>query len=236
MHDRSLGRAVDEIENLRHGFNTANLLAGSADHVGKPAFQRKFDFANDLGVGLLHVGNTAHHLDLLCRRKANENLARLVMRQMTHDQRDCLRMLFLNEGEQVLALRLLQKRERRALNLGLNLLDDLLGGLGIKRILQQTAGVIEAALAHISLRHRQRIELADHLLTEFLGHIAQRRKGARDFLDHFGRHLLEQLSCAIGVEQQQQDRALQRAVDFVRRFWKFGAGAEGHRRILSNSS
>ena len=169
----------------------ADLLARGTNHVGETTLQRALDFANHFRIGLLHVGDTAHHFDLLRGRKTNEHFARLVMRQVTHDQRDGLRMLFLNEGEQVLALRLLQKRKRRLLNLRLNLLNDFICSLRIQRVFQEVARIVETAFTHIALRHRERIELADDTLSQFFRHITKRGECARDLFHRFGGHFLE---------------------------------------------
>ena len=89
--------------------------------------QAALHFLDHFRVGLLHVGDALDHFDLLLAGQADENFARLLRREMGEDQRDRLRMLVLNERQQVFALRLLQKRERRGLHLLRDLLDDARG-------------------------------------------------------------------------------------------------------------
>ena len=73
--------------------------------------QAALDFLDDLGVGLLHVGDALDHLDLLLAGQADQDFAGL-RRQVGQDQRDGLRVLVLDERQQVLALGLLQEGKR----------------------------------------------------------------------------------------------------------------------------
>ena len=93
----------------------------------QPVFEPALDFLDHLGIGLLHVGDALHNFDLLLAGQADEDFARLLRRKMGQDQRDRLRMLILNERQQVFAFRFLKERKRRGLDLLGDLLDDAIG-------------------------------------------------------------------------------------------------------------
>ena len=66
-------------------------------------FQSPLHFLDHLGIGLLHVRHALDDLDLLLARQADQNFTGLERRQVCEDQRDRLRMLVLDERQQVLA-------------------------------------------------------------------------------------------------------------------------------------
>ena len=117
------------------------------------------DLLDDLRVGLLHVGDALDDLDLLLHGQPGQDLRRLVVRQVAHDQRDGLRVLILDERQQVLALGLLQEAERRLLHLRLDLLQHPLGRLAVQRLLEQHLRVLQPALVDVLARDRQAVEL-----------------------------------------------------------------------------
>ena len=63
--------------------------------------QPALDFLDHLGVRLLHVGDALDDLDLLLARQADEDFRCLLRRKVRQDQRDRLRMLVLDERQQV---------------------------------------------------------------------------------------------------------------------------------------
>ncbi len=79
--------------------------------------QPALDFLDNLGVCLFHVGHALDHLDLLLAGQSHEDLAGLLRRKVGEDQRDGLRMLILDERQQVLAFGPLQECKRRRGNL-----------------------------------------------------------------------------------------------------------------------
>jgi hypothetical protein len=76
---------------------------------------------------------------------------RLLRRQVREDQRDRLRVLVLDERQQVFALGLLQERERRGLHLLRDLLDHALGVVFGEGFSQQRLGVFQAAFAEVGV-------------------------------------------------------------------------------------
>src|SRR5262249_12846482 len=137
-----------------------------------------------------------------------KNLASLVVRQVAHDQRDRLRVLVLNERQQVLRLGLLQKRERRLPHLRRNLLHDPVGLFRIEALRQQLLRIIQPPLRRPRLRQRQLIELRKHLVPHRLRHVPQRRQLPRHLLDRLGLQLLENQRRRLLVQPQQQNRRL----------------------------
>jgi hypothetical protein len=76
----------------------------------RPALEPLLHLPDHLGVGLLHVRDPLDDLELLGERQPDQDLRRLVVREVAQDQRDRLRVLVLDERQQVLALRPLQER------------------------------------------------------------------------------------------------------------------------------
>ena len=150
------------------------------------------------------------------------------MGQVTDDHGDGLGMLVLDEGEDVLAFSLLDEREGRLLDLGLNLLDDLLGDLGIQRVLQEHLGIVQTALLVILAGKVERIELFDDLLDEFGGHITQRGEGASDVLDHFRGQLAEQRTGRIVIDGEQENGGPGYAVNLIDVLGQLLSGPQRH--------
>ena len=74
--------------------------------AARAMFEAAFDFLDDLGIGLLHIRDAFHDLDLLCPRRPTRTSACRGL-EVGEDQGDRLRMLVLNESQQVFAFRLL---------------------------------------------------------------------------------------------------------------------------------
>ena len=115
-----------------------------------------------LGVGLLHIGHPLDDLDLLLAGQTDEDFRGLVIRQVAENQGNRLRMLVLNERQQVVAFGFLKERERRALDLMGNLLNDLVGHLAVQTVAQQILGVFQPAFGHPRLGQGELIVFLDH--------------------------------------------------------------------------
>ena len=100
-----------------------------------------------------------------CAGQADHDFARLLRRQVSQDQRDRLRVLVLNERQQIFALGLLQERERRGLHLLGDLLDDPLAPLPRSAIFSATAlWRIRARLPKVVVGEGEAVKLAEDLL------------------------------------------------------------------------
>ena len=125
VHDRSLGLPVAEVEDLRDGGGPPHPVHRMHQHVREPAFQPAFDLADHHRVGLFHVGDPLNDLDLLFLGQTHQDLRRLVVREVRDDQGDGLRMFILDEGQQVLALGLLEEGKGRLLRATSDVLEHL---------------------------------------------------------------------------------------------------------------
>ena len=121
--------AVGEVEYLGDRLDAAGLLVFLDDDGREAAFEALLDLLDDLGIGVLHRRDAAHDLELLGRRKAREHFGRLLGLEVRQHQRYGLRMLLLDEREEVGALRFLEERERRGADGLLDGLEYLVGFL-----------------------------------------------------------------------------------------------------------
>jgi len=130
---------------------------------------------------------------------------------MRQNQRDRLRVFVLNERQKVFALRLLQERKRRGLNLLDHLLDDLGGHVVIHGLADQGLGVFQAAFVQIGIGNGKVVELPEDFLADGDGDFTEAGDFAADFLDRFGRQALENLRRLLLRERQQQHRGFANA-------------------------
>ena len=96
----------------------------------------------------------------LCAGQAHHDFAGLLRGKMGQDQGDRLRMLILNERQEIFRLGLLKERERRGLHLLGHLLDDPLGILFRQRFQQQGFRVFQPTFAHPAVGQREVVEFA----------------------------------------------------------------------------
>jgi hypothetical protein len=165
-------------------------------------FESSLDLLDHLGVGLLHVGNALHDLDLLLRGQPHQDLAGLLRRQVRQDQRDRLRVLVLDEREEVFRLGLLEERERRGRDLLGDLLDGALGIVDRQRLTQQRLGILQPALGQVCVRERGVVELAEDFLARAYGDLTHRSDLARHLFDCLRRQTLEDLRCLVLTQRQ----------------------------------
>ncbi len=100
---------IRQVEHFGHGLDAAGLLEGLVDHGRQPVLQPALHLLDHLRVGLLHRGDPLDDLDLLGRRQPRQDLRGLHRLQVRQDQGDGLRVLVLDERQQVVAFRFLQK-------------------------------------------------------------------------------------------------------------------------------
>ena len=111
FHQRPFGRAIGNVEHLGHRLNAAGVLEALAHDARHAAFEALLDFANDLGVRAAHRRDAADDRDAALFRQTSQDFGAEAGRQVRHDQRDGLRMLIDNVGEQVLAINIPQEAE-----------------------------------------------------------------------------------------------------------------------------
>src|SRR5688572_9078560 len=99
---------------------------------------------------------------------------------MREDERDRLRVLVLDERQQVFRLGLLQETERRRLDLLRDLLDRLLGVGFAQRLAQQRLGVFKAAFGEVRVGQREVVKLGEDVLARRKRYLAERRDLAAD--------------------------------------------------------
>jgi hypothetical protein len=80
---------------------STDLLESLAEHVGQTCFQTRFDFVDDFRVGLIHIGHTLDHFQLLGAGQTRQNFRGFMERQVRDNQRDCLGMFILNKRQKV---------------------------------------------------------------------------------------------------------------------------------------
>ncbi len=133
---------------------------------------------------------------------------------MGQDQRDGLRMLILNERQQVFALGFLQERERRGLHLLGDLLDDAVGIVVAERFAEQGLGVFQAAFAEIGVGQGEVVEFAEDFLSGLDGDFADAGDLAADLFDGFGGKTLEDFGGLFLAEREEQDGGFSDAAEF----------------------
>jgi hypothetical protein len=228
FHDRLLGGTVGEVQDFRNRRHAAGLFHALHEHVRESHLKPTLDLFDDVGVGLLHIRYTLDHLDLLLHREADEDLRGLVVRQVAEDQGDRLRVLILDEREQVLALCALEKAERLLLDLRLDLLEDPLGHLGVEGVLEDRLGVVEVALAQVLGCESEVVELCNNPAAQFRRDPPQAGELACHRLHHFGRHLLEDRRGIFLTKCEEEDRRLADAVEVGGVVGEFLVGLAGH--------
>ncbi len=90
----------------------------------------------------------------------------------------------------------------------LNLAEDHVGELGVRRFLKQNLGVVEAAFISVLHRQRVRIKLPNDGVSQIARHIAKPGKLARDILHRFRLKLLHECRCGRRVQGKQENRCL----------------------------
>ena len=111
-----LRRAVDDVEDLGHAGHAAGVLELLAHHARHAVLQPLLHLLDDLRAGLPHGGHAADHRQLAVGGQPADDLGRLLRRQVGEDQGDGLRVLVDDEGQQVLAVDLLQEAEGEGLD------------------------------------------------------------------------------------------------------------------------
>jgi hypothetical protein len=89
--------------------DAAGFFEGLTYNVAEAVFQTALDFFDDLRICLFHVGDALDNFHLLLAGKTDKNFAGFLRRQMCQNERDGLRMLILNECQQIFAFSFLKE-------------------------------------------------------------------------------------------------------------------------------
>jgi hypothetical protein len=159
LHDGFFGAAVHAVEHLGHGAHAAGRRHLLGEDAGDVALQDLLDLHDDVGRGALHHGDALGHVHLDLAGQGREDGRPMLGVEMRQDERDGLRMLVLDEVEQLLRVGALDEVERRHLQRALQAVDDLDGTLLAQRLFKDVTRVVDTALADVLLSHGQLIGL-----------------------------------------------------------------------------
>ncbi len=174
------------------------------DECRELALEYALHLADDLRRGAVHRRNALSDIGLGIRRQGRENGRRLLRLEISHDERYGLRMLVLDEVQQLRRIGLAQEIERTYLQTRCQAVQDVHSLLGTERLLEHALRILETAGRDIILGHRHLIELADDGCLLLRCHLLMISDLERDALDLIVIEMLEYLGRVLRPQRDKQ--------------------------------
>jgi hypothetical protein len=166
LEDRLLGRAPGQVEDVGHRGNTPDALKALGHEAGEAFLEAALDLLDDVGAGLVHVGNARDDLDLAIGREPVRISADMVGGTCESTSAMVWGCSSLRKVSRFSLLGLLQEDKRLLVDLVLDGRDDAAGLVGGQRFWQQGPGPGQAAGVDVLPRQDQVVELVDDLLPQ----------------------------------------------------------------------
>ncbi len=205
--------AVGDVEDLRDPRGAAGLLQCLIERAGHSAAEARLDLLHHVRTGLLHPGDAADDLDLLIRGESADDLRGQSGGQVGEDQRDRLRVLVRDEGQQIVRPRFLQERERHAVEILPEVLHHFPGRLLAEAAGEQFFRPPQAAAFHLHAGGVAGFEVRQHRGLLLRGDLLDSHDLCADRFDGSLRQQREHLLGLRPLQGEQQDRGFAGVVE-----------------------